>query len=77
MPPKYRLAKEDVSKFAKWISDGAAWPEEAVANVNTGEKFDLVQRMRDHWVWEKPVDHRTRSMINRFFPNPVISHALH
>ncbi len=59
MPPKYRLAKEDVSKFTKWISDGAAWPEEAIANVNTGEKFDLVQRMRDHWVWEKPVDHRT------------------
>ena len=59
MPPKYRLPKEDVSKFAKWISEGAAWPEEAIANVNAGEKFDLVQRMRDHWVWKKPVDHRT------------------
>ncbi|MEC9096464.1 MAG: DUF1549 domain-containing protein, partial [Planctomycetota bacterium] len=59
MPPKYRLPKEDVAKFTKWITEGAAWPDETIIEVNASEGFDLAQRMKDHWVWQGPVKHRT------------------
>lgn len=64
MPPKYRLSKEDVAKFSKWISDGAAWPDEEVVQVHE-EEFSLTQRMKNHWVWEGPVKHRIPKVNNQ------------
>ena len=65
MPPKYRLAKEDVEKFAKWIREGAAWPNEEVAMVEDGEHFDLAERKKNHWVWKGPLKHRTPKVENQ------------
>ena len=65
MPPKYRLGKADVDKFAKWIREGAAWPEEAVTQVDVGERFDLKDRKDKHWVWKGPVKHRVPTVHNQ------------
>ena len=65
MPPKYRLGKADVDKFAKWIREGAAWPDEAVTQVDVGERFDLEDRKDKHWVWKGPVKHRVPTVHNQ------------
>tara|TARA_Y100001934_G_scaffold38770_1_gene45416 strand:- start:5651 stop:9466 length:3816 start_codon:yes stop_codon:yes gene_type:complete len=65
MPPKYRLGQADVDKFAKWIREGAAWPDEAITQVDVGEHFDLEDRKDKHWVWKGPVKHRVPTVHNQ------------
>ena len=31
---------------------GAAWPDEAITQVDVGEHFDLEDRKDKHWVWK-------------------------
>ncbi|MBI2948238.1 MAG: PSD1 domain-containing protein [Verrucomicrobia bacterium] len=52
MPPKHRLADEQITSFVEWIRLGAIWPAEAPEKqiVQTGV-FDLAQRRRQHWAW--------------------------
>jgi len=54
MPPKGKLDDAIVADFEKWISDGAAWPEEPVPVREGGatvEAFNLKKRRAEHWCW--------------------------
>ncbi len=79
MPPKGKLDDAVIEDFRKWITDGAAWPEEDVPTREGGamvEKFDLEKRRAEHWSWrpianpKPPVDLKqaewVRNEIDRF-----------
>lgn len=54
MPPKEKLSAEIVADFAKWIDEGATWPDEPVPQREGGggeEAFDLQKRFEEHWSW--------------------------
>lgn len=53
MPPKGKLADEDVATLERWVELGAPWPEETGAHVeSTRATFDLQQRAAEHWAWQ-------------------------
>ncbi|MEM9018020.1 MAG: DUF1549 domain-containing protein, partial [Verrucomicrobiota bacterium] len=78
MPPKERLDEAIVADFARWIDEGAVWPEEPLPTrdgKNDEEKFDLQKRYDEHWSWRPvtrpelpPVEGErwVRSEIDRF-----------
>ena len=52
MPPKSRLAKEDVATIKQWVEMGLPWPEQATqAMANVKGTFDLQARKQAHWAW--------------------------
>lgn len=66
MPPTRRLDEATVSLVARWIADGALWPDEppaesAVANAGqespTGSNL-VAQRAAQHWCW-RPISRPT------------------
>ncbi len=54
MPPKGRLPEAEVAALARWVQDGAVWPEDLMpaAATGPGEVFDLAERQRSHWAWQ-------------------------
>ncbi|WP_435018323.1 DUF1549 domain-containing protein [Tundrisphaera sp. TA3] len=56
MPPKKQLSDEQVADLARWIADGAAWPQEtaAVAVNKPNEAYDKLRR--EHWAWQPLAD---------------------
>ncbi len=54
MPPKKAKLPESVRQdFARWIADGAVWPEGAGGGA--AKKFDLEARKRSQaWLWQSP-----------------------
>jgi hypothetical protein len=53
MPPKKRLAAEDVAILAKWIKDGAAWTEVDAAAVASRPSALYDKLRREHWAWQR------------------------
>ena len=53
MPPKGKLADEEVAVLVKWVSMGAPWPDEPepVAGDEPAE-FNWKQRVTEHWCWQ-------------------------
>lgn len=56
MPPKKRLAPEQIAVLTKWVEMGAPWPKETT-KVDP-KKFDLIARRSSHWCWQ-PVKPQT------------------
>ncbi len=55
MPPKGKLAPQEIADFVTWVKSGAVWPKDAVRkSASAKESFDLEKRRREHWAW-KPV----------------------
>ena len=53
MPPKGKLLDSEIRAMEKWVNEGAAWPDEKVAEENADENaFDLEKRKAEHWVWQ-------------------------
>jgi hypothetical protein len=58
MPPKGRLAADEIASIKRWISDGAVWPQEAPQTPATVKKtFDLAERKASHWCWQPVKSH--------------------
>ena len=56
MPPKSKLAAEEIAVLTKWVEMGAPWPENAIAAATTTpadptRSFDLAKRKGEHWSW--------------------------
>ena len=52
MPPKSRLAKEDVATINRWVEMGLPWPEtSSKTSVDTKATFDIQARKQAHWAW--------------------------
>ena len=75
MPPKKRLANEQIADLEKWIQDGAVWPKTEVS-AEIGKPNEKYERLRkEHWAWQplrtaavpQPLDGSwARSDVNRF-----------
>ncbi|QDT66796.1 Planctomycete cytochrome C [Calycomorphotria hydatis] len=53
MPPKGKLADDEIAVLEKWIKIGAPWPKEETPVAKRDEpKFDLQARKQAHWVWQ-------------------------
>ena len=51
MPPKKKLTDEQVADLARWIEQGAAWPDlPAVAVGKPNAKYDKLRA--EHWAWQ-------------------------
>ena len=52
MPPKKKLTDEEIADLAKWIADGAAWPEPKLpASVGKSEA-EYEKLRKEHWAWQ-------------------------
>ena len=55
MPPRRKLADEQIAVLEQWIAMGAPWPDEpAPAGEASGrgtERYDVQQRKAEHWAW--------------------------
>ncbi len=49
MPPKGKLADEDIATLTEWVKGGAPWPNDGAGAVGVGAKFDLHARAKAHW----------------------------
>ena len=59
MPPKEKLAPDELMVFERWIRDGARWPgylkEEAPADEEASQ-FSLTDEDRQHWAFQPVAD---------------------
>jgi hypothetical protein len=61
MPPKSRLAADQIAALTEWVRQGAYWPADApgsgAAQRPSSEPagFDLARRKAEHWMWQ-PVE---------------------
>ncbi len=54
MPPRNKMPDEEIAIIAKWIQDGAEWPEEMESTVEvTKSEFPMAERIASHWAWKK------------------------
>ena len=53
MPPKARLADEQIAALTEWVKSGAPWPKEPPPKaLAKSSAFDLERRRREHWAWQ-------------------------
>lgn len=53
MPPKGKLADDDLATLERWVELGVPWPAETAPQDGTNRKsFDLQQRAAEHWAWQ-------------------------
>jgi hypothetical protein len=53
MPPKKRLAADEIDVLRRWITVGAPWPDEPLPTSKPKKVFDLHKRRAAHWAWRK------------------------
>ncbi len=51
MPPDSKLPENERQIFAKWIKQGAPWPDSKVETIARTNEFDLKKRLTEHWCW--------------------------
>lgn len=75
MPPSGKLPEAKIAAIEKWITDGAAWPEENATAALAAASFNLDERRREHWAWrpvrkpaipDLPGDTWSRQPLDRF-----------
>jgi hypothetical protein len=52
MPPKKRLATQEIADLEQWVRDGAAWPHVAVPTSLGKRKARYARLRREHWAWQ-------------------------
>ena len=70
MPPKGKLADEEIAILNQWVKTGAAWPAGGAAPASATKPFDLKERL-SHWSFQpvrKPAVPKADPAIAR---NPV------
>ncbi|NND95852.1 MAG: DUF1549 domain-containing protein, partial [Pirellulaceae bacterium] len=70
MPPKSKLADEQIKLLEKWVEMGAPDPREKVISQNppTVEVFDLSKRFAEHWSWRPIVQPEVPAVTNDAWP---------
>ena len=82
MPPKGKLADEEIEVIVKWVNDGAAWPVDTTAanasKSTSPPRFDLAQRKKEHWVWQPIVNPAVPIVTDSLWPdNDIDRFILH
>ncbi|MGB7344419.1 MAG: PSD1 and planctomycete cytochrome C domain-containing protein [Pirellulaceae bacterium] len=53
MPPKGKLADDEIESLERWVEMGAPWPVEEAPTAETQRpEFFLQERKDEHWVWQ-------------------------
>ncbi len=52
MPPKSKLASDEVAVLTRWVELGAPWPDEGPAASISRTNFNLAERRAAHWAWQ-------------------------
>ncbi|QDT01990.1 Planctomycete cytochrome C [Rubripirellula lacrimiformis] len=76
MPPKGKLADDEIAVFEQWIRNGAPWPEEDVPEASGDDraKFNLEGRKQEHWVWQ-PIQSPSPPMVkDASWPRAELDH---
>ncbi|MGY8649666.1 MAG: c-type cytochrome domain-containing protein, partial [Verrucomicrobiia bacterium] len=51
MPPRGKLAGEQIANLTEWVKRGTQWHNESVAD-GTQKEFNLAERKSRHWAWQ-------------------------
>lgn len=81
MPPKGKLADEEIKAIVDWVNEGAAWPTETMPELiadgaSKPPAFDLEQRKKDHWVWQPIGKPSIPQVANAAWPANDIDHFI-
>jgi hypothetical protein len=53
MPPKGKLADDQIADLTEWVKLGVPWPKEEPPKPAAGAPvFDFEKRRREHWAWQ-------------------------
>jgi len=52
MPPRGKLADEQIADLVAWVKAGAVWPNDMAVAGPSVSAFDLAKRKREHWAWQ-------------------------
>lgn len=75
MPPKGKLADDDIKTLERWVEMGAPWPDEAApTGQSSAEVFDLQQRKADHWVWQPIQSPAIPEVADTNWPHDELDH---
>lgn len=75
MPPKGKLADDEIKTFEKWIEMGAPWPAgDTPVESGVVSEFDLQKRKSEHWAWQ-PVRAPELPVVNaKDWPRAPLDH---
>ncbi len=76
MPPDTKMSDKDIEILTQWVSEGAAWPEEADVAVDAKETFDIAKRKSEHWAWKPPKKQKPPIVKNDAWPKNSIDHFI-
>lgn len=69
MPPRNKMPDEEIAIIAKWIQDGAEWPEEMESKVEVAKsEFPMAERIASHWAWKKLTTSPVPSVKDQTWP---------
>ncbi|MCC7333693.1 MAG: DUF1553 domain-containing protein [Pirellulaceae bacterium] len=77
MPPKGKLADEDIAILERWVELGAPWPiEVAPQDESNSRSFDLRQRAAEHWAWQPVTDPTPPQVEDETWPLGGVDHFI-
>ncbi|MFN9717382.1 MAG: PSD1 and planctomycete cytochrome C domain-containing protein, partial [Planctomycetota bacterium] len=77
MPPRSKMPDEEIAIIAKWIQDGAAWPEGMESEIEIRKsEFPLAERMASHWAWKKIEPSRVPDVKDSAWPSSAVDQFL-
>jgi hypothetical protein len=65
MPPNGKLADRQIAALAKWVTDGAVWPDDAVTTTAAGVITDAA---RKHWAFQPVADPKPPAVRDTSWP---------
>src|SRR5687767_8754433 len=72
MPPKEKLADQQIADLTTWVKMGAPWPSGDTKVAASLEEFDLHKRKREHWAWRPVVPPNTPAVKDLKWPRDPI-----
>ncbi len=78
MPPKQKLAEEDIGRLKHWVTIGAPWPmspEPSVAATEPSE-FQVTQTQRNWWAFQPVKDSTPPAVLNDQWPRNEVDHFI-
>src|SRR5579872_1156890 len=75
MPPKGKLADEQIAALAEWVKRGAPWPAERPPGAKAGE-FDLAARKAKQWAFQPIRPQRVPRVKNAAWPATAIDNFI-
>ena len=81
MPPKKKLADNEIKALEKWVTMGAPWPVEPIPEIANKsiepKEFNLEERKSEHWCWQPVKKSPLPKVVNASWSSdPIDIHIL-